>query len=113
MSNNELMGTGVGVSGPTGVLLRIEPEAHLQKPSWTVAVQSAYFAGLPGSCCGCTELSSGGPEAQHISQVAQGLNLAYSFATGTPHLYMSAALRQVSISPRMVAFSKPVRLLNY
>ena len=107
------MGTGVGVSGPTGVLLRIEPEAHLQKPSWTVAVQSAYFAGLPGSCCGCTELISGGPEAQHISQVAQGLNLAYSFATGTPHLYLSTALCHALFPPRMVATSKLVRLLKY
>ncbi|BDA50233.1 probable mediator of RNA polymerase II transcription subunit 14 at N-terminal half [Coccomyxa sp. Obi] len=77
----QLLNHANGVSGPTGVLLHMEPEAPLQKPSWTVSVQSAYFAGLPGSCCRCTELTPGGPE-QHISQTAEGLTLAYSFATG-------------------------------
>ncbi|CAL8465259.1 g4794 [Coccomyxa elongata] len=78
----QLLNNSNGVSGATGVLLHMEPEAQIEKPSWKIAVQSAYFAGLPGSCCGCTELAHAGPEAQHISQAAEGLNLAYSFATG-------------------------------
>lgn len=91
------------MSGATGVLLHMEPEAQLEKPSWKIVVQSTYFAGLPGSCCGCTELTHAGPEAQHISQAADGVNLAYCFATGAPHLYLSAALPGVLVIPSVVA----------
>ncbi|EIE23245.1 hypothetical protein COCSUDRAFT_63601 [Coccomyxa subellipsoidea C-169] len=71
-----------GVSGPTGVLLRVFPDLQLGQSAWSVTVQSAYFGGLPASCAACSVQADADCGAQHISQTMHGLTLAYSFATG-------------------------------